>query len=51
MTDKRLKVTKIKCKRGRKRDECTTKQSAIFLEYIFGISVAKAQTFPQAEHP
>ena len=50
MKDKRLKVAKIKCKRDRKRDESTTKQSEIFLEYIFGISVAKAKTFPLAKH-
>ena len=34
MTDKRKKATKVKCKRGRERDESATKQS-IFLECIF----------------
>ena len=51
MTDKRIKVTKIKCKRGRNRDESATKQSTIYLEYILGSSVAGAQTFLLANCP
>ena len=52
MTDKRMKVTKIKCKWGRNRDDSATKQSAIYLlEYILGISVARAQTFLLAKRP
>ena len=33
-TNDRQKSTKVKCKRGRERDESTTKQS-IFMEFIF----------------